>query len=185
MACDCLILSVGLIPENELAERLAVPLDPRTKGPFCDQNYQTLTDGVFACGNALHVNDLVDYVSERAARGAGAAAAEYALARPPRRRLARIEPADSLLYCVPRRLDLRQARKKRRSFPHPRRAGRTRLLVKLDGRRCCAKPTRPCARPRWAGGAGGGRAGRRRGQCAGDHAGGGGLTCPAKQLRKK
>ncbi|WP_418668486.1 NAD(P)/FAD-dependent oxidoreductase, partial [Allofournierella sp.] len=80
IACDCLILSVGLIPENELAEQLGVPLDPRTRGPLCDQNYHTLAEGVFACGNALHVNDLVDYVSE-SGEGAGAAAAEYALAK--------------------------------------------------------------------------------------------------------
>jgi NADPH-dependent 2,4-dienoyl-CoA reductase/sulfur reductase-like enzyme len=58
--CDGLILSVGLIPENELAEKLEVPLRRDTKGPLCDQNYSTLVDGVFSCGNALHVNELVD-----------------------------------------------------------------------------------------------------------------------------
>ena len=61
--CDALILSVGLIPENELAESLGVRLDPRTKGPVCDERCMTSVDGVFCCGNALHVNDLVDYVS--------------------------------------------------------------------------------------------------------------------------
>ncbi|MEG0803680.1 MAG: FAD-dependent oxidoreductase, partial [Pygmaiobacter sp.] len=75
LGCDALILSVGLIPENELAETLGIPLDSRAKGPVCDQHYETLCDGIFACGNALHVNDLVDYVSE-SGEGAGRAAAE-------------------------------------------------------------------------------------------------------------
>jgi len=61
--CDALILSVGLIPENELAEMLDIELCKQTRGPICDQNYMTLIDGVFSCGNAMNVNDLVDYVS--------------------------------------------------------------------------------------------------------------------------
>jgi NADPH-dependent 2,4-dienoyl-CoA reductase/sulfur reductase-like enzyme len=64
IACDGLILSVGLIPENELAESLGVELNPATKGPVCDQRYMTRIPGIFSCGNALQVNDLVDYVSE-------------------------------------------------------------------------------------------------------------------------
>lgn len=62
--CDSLILSVGLIPENELAKKLGVPLDYVTKGPDVDQTFMTLIDGVYSCGNAMHVNDLADYVSE-------------------------------------------------------------------------------------------------------------------------
>jgi hypothetical protein len=65
--CDGLILSVGLIPENELAESLGVPIHPATRGPICDQRYLTMVPGVFSCGNALLVNDLVDYVSESGA----------------------------------------------------------------------------------------------------------------------
>ncbi|MBQ6126156.1 MAG: FAD-dependent oxidoreductase [Erysipelotrichaceae bacterium] len=74
--CDCLLLSVGLIPENKLIEDLGVRLDPKTKGAVVDNNYMTSVDGIFACGNALHVHDLVDYVSIEA-RKAGKAAAEY------------------------------------------------------------------------------------------------------------
>ncbi|NLO09131.1 MAG: NAD(P)/FAD-dependent oxidoreductase [Clostridiales bacterium] len=74
--CDALILSVGLIPENELAESLHTDIDPRTKGPVCDQEFMTNQPGVFICGNALHVNDLVDYVSE-SGELAGRAAAHY------------------------------------------------------------------------------------------------------------
>ncbi len=62
--CDGLILSVGLIPENEIAESLGVNIDPNTKGPIVDQDFMTSVNGIFSCGNALHVNDLVDYVSE-------------------------------------------------------------------------------------------------------------------------
>ena len=62
--CDSLILSVGLIPENELAKMINVPLNPFTKGPLVDQSFETLIDNVYSCGNAMHVNDLADYVSE-------------------------------------------------------------------------------------------------------------------------
>jgi len=61
--CDTLILSVGLIPENELSSNMGVVLDERTKGAIVDENYQTNIDGVFAAGNVLHVHDLVDFVS--------------------------------------------------------------------------------------------------------------------------
>ena len=76
--CDCLLLSVGLIPENKLIEDLGVRLDPKTKGAVVDDHYMTSVDGIFACGNALHVHDLVDYVSIEG-RKAGKAAAEYVL----------------------------------------------------------------------------------------------------------
>jgi thioredoxin reductase len=74
--CDALILSVGLIPENEIAEKLGVEIDAATKGPWVDQRFMTSVPGVFCCGNALHVHDLVDYVSSGAA-AAGANAADY------------------------------------------------------------------------------------------------------------
>jgi NADPH-dependent 2,4-dienoyl-CoA reductase/sulfur reductase-like enzyme len=78
IACDGLILSVGLIPENEIAESLGVPLHPATGGPVCDQRRMTAVPGIFSCGNALLVNDLVDYVSE-SGETAGRAAAMWAL----------------------------------------------------------------------------------------------------------
>lgn len=76
--CDTLLLSVGLIPENELSETADVPLDARTGGAIVDENRETLIPGIFACGNVLHVHDLVDYVSEEA-EIAGHAAARYAM----------------------------------------------------------------------------------------------------------
>jgi len=64
VACDALIISVGLIPENEIAEKLGVSINPRTRGPYVDQTLMTMVDGVYSCGNALHVSDSADYVSE-------------------------------------------------------------------------------------------------------------------------
>ena len=101
--CDALILSVGLIPENEIAETLDVQIDTRTKGPICDAHLMTTVPGVFSCGNALHVNDLVDYVSE-SGETAGKYAAHFALGvdRVP----VEIHPNENILYIVPQRIDL-------------------------------------------------------------------------------
>ena len=74
--CDTLLLSCGLIPENELSTKLGVSLSPVTGGPLVNESLETNVPGVFACGNVLHVHDLVDYVSEEAGR-AGKFAAEY------------------------------------------------------------------------------------------------------------
>lgn len=76
--CDTLLLSVGLIPENELSVAAGVKLDPRTRGAVVDQSLQTGVPGIFACGNVLHVHDLADNVTTESER-AGAAAATYAL----------------------------------------------------------------------------------------------------------
>ncbi len=78
--CDTLLLSVGLIPENELSVGADVELDPRTRGAVVDQSLQTGVPGIFACGNVLHVHDLADNVTTESER-AGAAAAVYALSR--------------------------------------------------------------------------------------------------------
>ena len=76
--CDTLLLSVGLIPENELSVGAGVELDPRTRGAVVDQSLQTGVPGIFACGNVLHVHDLADNVTTESER-AGAAAATWAL----------------------------------------------------------------------------------------------------------
>lgn len=100
--CDALILSVGLIPENEIAEKLNVKLDFRTKGPICDNDFMTNVEGIFSCGNALHVNDLVDYVSE-SGELAGKAAARYKYGN---KQLLNFKISKSILYLVPQRIDL-------------------------------------------------------------------------------
>ncbi len=71
---DTLLLSVGLIPENHLADEIGVVMNPRTRGPVVDENYMTSVEGIFACGNGLHVHDLVDFVTMEAARAAEGAA---------------------------------------------------------------------------------------------------------------
>lgn len=76
--CDTLLLSVGLIPENELSVAAGVELDPRTRGAVVDQSLQTGVPGIFACGNVLHVHDLADNVTTESER-AGAAAAAWAM----------------------------------------------------------------------------------------------------------
>lgn len=99
--CDTLILAVGLIPENEIANDLSVKLDYKTKGAFVDQNCQTLTDNVYACGNALHVNDLVDYVSE-----SGETAGVNACKHNGERKLTNIAVSGKIMYVVPQMLDV-------------------------------------------------------------------------------
>lgn len=76
--CDTLLLSVGLIPENELSKESGIQLDPVTGGPLVNEAMETSMDGVFACGNAVQVHDLVDYVTQES-RVAGRSAAEYVL----------------------------------------------------------------------------------------------------------
>ena len=78
--CDALILSIGLIPENELAQMLGIPLDPQTRAPVCDSNNMTTVDGVFSCGNALKISDLADDVSA-SGELAGRSAAYFALGK--------------------------------------------------------------------------------------------------------
>jgi NADPH-dependent 2,4-dienoyl-CoA reductase/sulfur reductase-like enzyme len=103
--CDALILSVGLIPENEIAEKLGVAIDPRTKGPVCNEALMTSVPGVFSCGNALHVNDLVDYVSESAEIAGASAAAYVASDRAPEQRIP-LTAAEGVSYIVPQQITL-------------------------------------------------------------------------------
>lgn len=100
--CDALILSVGLIPENELAKKLGISLERTTKGPIVDQNFMTDHPGVFSCGNAMHVNDLADYVSE-SGEIAGKAAATYAKQIPAA--YSQISHDKHIAYVVPQRID--------------------------------------------------------------------------------
>ena len=102
-ACDTLLLSVGLLPENELSRQAEVALNPVTNGPFVDENLETEVEGIFACGNVLHVHDLVDFVSEEAAQ-AGKAAAEYAAGMPENGKeetFVRIQAEGGVRYTVP------------------------------------------------------------------------------------
>lgn len=103
--CDTLLLSVGLIPENELSKKAGVLLDPITGGPFVDERFQTNVPGIFAAGNVVHVYDLVDYVSI-AGDTAGKHAAKYALAeKQPEADYVSVKAGKNVRYVVPHKLD--------------------------------------------------------------------------------
>lgn len=150
--CDALILSVGLIPENEVAQKLGITLDPATKGPVCDTGFMTEAAGVFSCGNALHVNDLVDYVSE-SGELAGRNAARFSL-RANRKNLREkavlpgkeeqraggrkellFEKGEELQYLVPQKLSLWDSKETVTLYFRSRRTmGKAQLTVRVDGK---------------------------------------------------
>lgn len=98
--CDTLLLSVGLIPENELTQKANVEINNTTSGAIVDQDRQTLIEGIFACGNVLHVHDLVDYVSEEA-EIAGKSAAKYIKEGANKNTNIKIIPDGKVRYTVP------------------------------------------------------------------------------------
>lgn len=102
--CDTLLLSVGLLPENELSLSAGVALDGVTGGPVVGDDLSTSLPGVFACGNVLHVHDLVDFVSEEAGR-AGRSAAEYVLHRRSAGRTVALRGKNGVRYTVPQHID--------------------------------------------------------------------------------
>jgi len=102
---DALLLSIGLIPENGLGEKLGIQLHPQTKGPVVDENYQTSIEGIFACGNALHVHDLVDYVTEESKR-CGKSVAKYLKHQVSiSNEVIRLVPDNGISYVVPATLN--------------------------------------------------------------------------------
>ena len=100
-SCDTLLLSVGLIPENELSRGMGVEISPITSGPIVNESLETNIEGVFACGNVLHVHDLVDYVSEEA-KAAGKNAAAYVKHISKKEgTIIQVVPNDGVRYTVP------------------------------------------------------------------------------------
>ena len=107
-SCDTLLLSVGLIPENELTKGIGVSMNQITSGPNVNDHLQTEAEGVFACGNVLHVHDLVDYVSEEAnLAGKNAAAYVKKEAAGEETMEVRLEALNGVRYTVPQSLDIR------------------------------------------------------------------------------
>lgn len=106
--CDTLLLSVGLVPENELSRQAGVALDPVTGGPYVDARFGTSVPGIFAAGNVVHVYDLVDWVTE-AGFAAGRSAARFAAAKQqPTERSVRLRAGENIRYVVPHTLDPEQ-----------------------------------------------------------------------------
>jgi NADPH-dependent 2,4-dienoyl-CoA reductase/sulfur reductase-like enzyme len=107
--CDALLLSVGLIPENELSRMAGVSIDPVTGGPYVDERHATSVPGIYAAGNVLHVYDLVDDVTESALR-AGRFAAEHALSGPrPAGRPIRVAAGENVRHVVPQTVHVHEA----------------------------------------------------------------------------
>ena len=104
--CDTLLLSVGLIPENELTRDVGIALDGRTKGAYVYENMETSMPGVFACGNVLHVHDLVDFVTQEAQRAAEAAADFVRNGQPEREHVIDVSTAGGVTYTVPQHIAL-------------------------------------------------------------------------------
>ena len=128
--CDALIVSVGLIPENELAESIGVSLDGHTGGPVCDGQLMTSVPGVFSCGNALHVNDLVDFVS---ASGEEAGKNAALFAEKSQRRV-NINIGGEFLYLVPQQLDLEADNSKITFYFRSKKVlGKSTLRLTVDG----------------------------------------------------
>jgi NADPH-dependent 2,4-dienoyl-CoA reductase/sulfur reductase-like enzyme len=98
--CDCLLLSVGLIPENELSKKAGLELDKRTRGPIVYDNLETGVEGIFACGNVLQVHDLVDNVSMEGER-AGRNAANYIVSGQKESALVKTVPGNGIGYICP------------------------------------------------------------------------------------
>jgi NADPH-dependent 2,4-dienoyl-CoA reductase/sulfur reductase-like enzyme len=127
--CDTVLLSVGLVPDNELSKKFGVTLNPETGGPLVDAGLQTTVGGVFACGNVLHVHDLVDYVTEEAERCAGFVI-EYLRGEYERRQY-RLQPGANVKYAIPNRYF---PGRENRFYLRPLIvANQARLTVRLDG----------------------------------------------------
>lgn len=101
--CDTLLLSVGLIPENELSKSAGIEMDPKTNGAVVFENMETSVSGIFACGNVVHVHDLVDFVSAESER-AGKAAAEYVLKGAKENDALTISRGNFVNYTVPQKI---------------------------------------------------------------------------------
>ena len=103
--CDTLLLSVGLIPENELSKDVGVELDRVTSGPVVDEYRETLRPGIFACGNVLQVHDLVDYVTEES-QIAGKGAADYIFGKKKGGKFVNTKGINGVRYVVPQRVNI-------------------------------------------------------------------------------
>lgn len=144
--CDTVLLSVGLIPENELSRQAGVAIDPRTGGPMVTEDMQTSVTGVFACGNVVHVHDLVDFVTMESRR-AGEAAAQWAAAQktasaPENGATVYLRGGNGVAYTVPQSLRPARVEKRCEIFFRVNRVFRSADIVLTDGDRVILKKRR-------------------------------------------
>ncbi len=133
--CDTVLISAGLIPENELSKGAGISLDKNTGGPIVDESMETEVEGIFACGNVLHVHDLVDYVTEESSH-AGRSAAKYIKGKVGRKRdYIDLVAGEGIGSIVPQRLNKENLDKPLELFLRVRDIYEdSKILVKLDGR---------------------------------------------------
>lgn len=108
--CDTILLSVGLIPENELSKKAGIAIDRRTNGPIVYENMETSIPGIFACGNVVHVHDLVDFVTAESQR-AGAAAAYVQNSQSFESKVLELSNGDGVTYTVPQKIRIEHVEK--------------------------------------------------------------------------
>lgn len=130
--CDTVLLSVGLIPENELTRAAGIQMDNRTNGAIVYENMETSVPGIFACGNVVHVHDLVDYVSAESER-AGAAAADYVLKNPENEKALELKNGDGVSYTVPQHIRVPRVQKAADVFFRVRQVYKESVIEVKDG----------------------------------------------------
>ena len=130
--CDTVLLSVGLIPENELTRAAGIEMDPRTNGARVYENMETSVPGIFACGNVVHVHDLVDYVSAESER-AGAAAARFVRGLDGQAEALTLENGADVGYTVPQRIRVSRVEKAADVFFRVRRVFKDSVIEVRDG----------------------------------------------------
>lgn len=135
--CDTVLLSVGLIPENELTRAAGIEMDPRTNGAVVYENMETSVPGIFACGNVVHVHDLVDYVSAESER-AGAAAAEFVLKGHREGKALELKNGADVSYTVPQKVRADDVEKAADVFFRVRRVFKNSVIEVHDGEKLLA-----------------------------------------------
>ncbi len=135
--CDTVLLSVGLIPENELTRAAGIEMDNRTNGAVVYENMETSVPGIFACGNVVHVHDLVDYVSAESER-AGAAAADFVLNGQPEAASVQLKNGASVSYTVPQKIRVSRVEKLADVFFRVNRVFKNSVIEVSDGEKVLA-----------------------------------------------
>ena len=135
--CDTVLLSVGLIPENEITREAGIQMDARTNGAVVYENMETSAPGIFACGNVVHVLDLVDYVSAESER-AGAAAADYVLNGKSEAEAVKLVNGNGIGYTVPQQIRVSRVEKLADVFFRVRQVYKKSVIEVSDGEKVLA-----------------------------------------------